>query len=271
MADHLSFKERLVEGLKEDSALDVNSTIRQHLDSILERKLNQLKEADQQRDVALEITSAAASFGGYDSDSKNGVIAVSFRTRQGAEHFSDYLEDNSCVESYELSASHPSLDATSEDTEVDLDDITNDEGYTFLVIAYLHPEYTIFDDDYDGDGDVDDTDMAYATDAADDEDLDAFAEAVQHEPGEPIEEVMRKIRVSSRGIKSIKMKCSQGFKWDPVIGACIKITGSELAVMRKASRRAIITKRSLGTAFKVRVKRRIKRAFKFRKMMGLKL
>jgi hypothetical protein len=86
---------------------------------------------------------------------------------------------------------------------------------------------------------------------------------------EQIDEVERKIRVNARGLKTIKMKCPSGFKWDPSIQACMKISGAELATMRKASRHAIITKRAEGQAFKVRVKRRIRRAFKFREMMGL--
>lgn len=86
-----------------------------------------------------------------------------------------------------------------------------------------------------------------------------------------LDEVMRKIRVNARGLKSIKMQCPSGFKWDPSLEACMKITGAELSTMRRASRHALITKRNEGQALKVRVKRRIKRAFKFRQMMGMKI
>lgn len=99
------------------------------------------------------------------------------------------------------------------------------------------------------------------------ESMDAFEQLEESQ----IDEVMRKIRVSARGLKTIKMQCGHGFKWDHSLDACVKITGAELSVMRKASRHALLTKRSEGTALKVRVKRRIRRAFKFRQMMGLKI
>jgi hypothetical protein len=98
-------------------------------------------------------------------------------------------------------------------------------------------------------------------------DLDALFEAEE----EQIMEVLRKIRINSRGQKTIKMKCAKGFKWDEGIRACLKITGSEVAIMRKASRRMLLTKRAEGGALKVRFKRRITRAFRYRKMMGMKV
>ena len=96
-------------------------------------------------------------------------------------------------------------------------------------------------------------------------------EEMSLEEQEELLEVLRKIRYNSHGVRSIKMKCMKGFKWDPTISACLKITGSEVAIMRRASRRALITKRSEGNALKVRFKRRINKAFRFRKMMGLKI
>lgn len=100
-----------------------------------------------------------------------------------------------------------------------------------------------------------------------DTDLDSLDE----ESDEQIMEVLRKIRINSRGQKSIKMKCAKGFKWDESIRACLKITGSEVAVMRRASRKALLTKRAEGGALKVRFKRRINKAFRFRKLMGMKI
>lgn len=83
-----------------------------------------------------------------------------------------------------------------------------------------------------------------------------------------LDEVKRQIKVNSKGVKRIKMKCGKGFKWDG--SACVKITGAELAVSRIAKRKALITKRSQGNALKIRTLRKTRRARRFRKSMGLK-
>ena len=63
------------------------------------------------------------------------------------------------------------------------------------------------------------------------------------------------------------MQCRPGFKWDG--SACVKITGAELAVNRKAKRQMVISKRSQGNALKIRVLRKTRKANRFRKAMGL--
>lgn len=264
--DHLTYKEQLAEGLKNDSAIDVQTAIRAKIDEVFQRKLNLIKEQGDQRNAALEVMMAAKSFGGEDADEHNGVIAVYFRSKQGAEHFLNYLEGCDVVETYEMNGKFKNRETDSSEDVVDFDAINDDRQYEFQVIVYLYPEYSEFNADYDEDGDEDGDDAALEYQA----ELEAEGEEVQHD-GEQIDEVIRKIRVNSRGKKTIKMQCAPGFRWDPHIEACVKITGQELAVMRKASRRALITKRSEGSAFKVRLKRRIKRAFKFRQMMGMRV
>lgn len=82
-------------------------------------------------------------------------------------------------------------------------------------------------------------------------------------------ELTRVIKVNSLGKKRIKMQCQQGFKYDPVRKVCVKISGNELAISRIAHRQMSRTKRTLGQSYKTRIVRRIKRAKRFRKLMGL--
>jgi len=84
-----------------------------------------------------------------------------------------------------------------------------------------------------------------------------------------LDEVVRKIKINFKGKKRIKMKCQRGFKWDSNKRACIKIGGAEIAKMRKRLRRAVLTKRAAGNAYKVRVLRKTRKAKRFRKMLGL--
>ena len=83
-------------------------------------------------------------------------------------------------------------------------------------------------------------------------------------------EVKRRIKVNSRGMKRIKMQCKPGYKWDAGARACVKITGDQLAKNRKSHRRAILTKKAMGSAFKARVIRKTKKAMRFRKALGVK-
>lgn len=83
-------------------------------------------------------------------------------------------------------------------------------------------------------------------------------------------EITRKIKVNFRGKKRIKMQCQPGFKYDPDRMVCVKISGAELAVSRIAHRQMARTKRSLGASYRTRILRKVRRAKKFRKMMGIK-
>jgi hypothetical protein len=86
---------------------------------------------------------------------------------------------------------------------------------------------------------------------------------------EPLQEVKRKIRVNFRGKKTIKYKCARGFRWNENTKTCVKITGDELVTMRRAVRKALITKKNEGNAFKKRVIRKRNKALKYRKNYGL--
>jgi len=91
--------------------------------------------------------------------------------------------------------------------------------------------------------------------------------SVFYDETEELDEVKRRIKVNSQGKRRVKMQCRPGFKWDG--SACVKITGAELAVNRKAKRQMVISKRSQGNALKIRVLRKTRKANRFRKAMGL--
>ena len=86
---------------------------------------------------------------------------------------------------------------------------------------------------------------------------------------ETLHEVKRKIKVNFAGKKRIKMQCNKGYRFDAVRRVCVKISGSELAVSRRAKIKAVRTKRSMGLGFKTRTVRKSKRANRFRKLLGL--
>lgn len=259
--DHLSCKEDLAEAIRNGNVYDFKQTLKTKLKQVATRKIGLVvEETAPDANPYIVITSAAKSFGGYDSvEEDGGVIGIYFRSKQSTEDFANYLEQSEFVESYEINASWQNRTKDQTQTVIDLETITDDRAYNFEVIIYLYPEYSLFydeADDSDTGGDFDDID-------------DSVYENYEFVPGEPIHEVLRKIKINSRNARRIKMQCGRGFKWDPSIAACVKIGGSELASMRIRSRHAVLTKRAEGAAFAVRVKRRTLKAFKFRKMAGL--
>lgn len=86
---------------------------------------------------------------------------------------------------------------------------------------------------------------------------------------EVLSELTRVIKVNSRGKKRVKMQCQKGYKYDVSRKVCVKISGNELAISRIAHRQMARTKKTLGSSYKTRIVRRMKRAKRFRKLMGL--
>lgn len=76
-------------------------------------------------------------------------------------------------------------------------------------------------------------------------------------------------KVNSRGEKRRRVKCRPGFKLNATGTSCVPISGGEKASKRLAIRKALRTKRAMGTAFKRRVNRKRNRALKRRKGYGL--
>lgn len=76
-------------------------------------------------------------------------------------------------------------------------------------------------------------------------------------------------KVNSRGEKRRRVKCRPGYRLNDTGTSCVPITGAEKSVKRKAIRKAIRTKRSMGKAFQARVKRKRLKALRKRKAYGL--
>ena len=187
----------------------------------------------------IKAQNAVLSFGG-DFDYEDGVMTAQFEHWDSVEQCCALLDDIPGVESYELMAFHRDVDKT-ERVEIDIDDIVDEGRYYFIVIIYFAIDTVIWanNDEYE--------------EIEDDED--------------ELNEVRRRIKVDSKGKRRIKMQCRPGFKWNG--SACVKITGAELATSRKAKRRAVLTKKSQGSALKIRVARKSRKARRFRKAMGL--
>lgn len=84
-----------------------------------------------------------------------------------------------------------------------------------------------------------------------------------------LNEITRTIKVNSRGKRRIKMQCKAGYKYDIERRVCVKIGGAEMARSRIAHRQMARTKKAFGDGYKTRIVRKVRRAKRFRKMMGL--
>ena len=186
-------------------------------------------------DDIVAVQSACLARGGQ-YEYEDGVFDTEFEHWQSVEDFCSDLDNIDGVESYEIMVFHRDNDKT-ERVDIDVDDIVDDSKYSFTVLVYLSAGSVVYYDEEDIEDDVE------------------------------LDEVKRRIKVDSKGKRRIKMQCRPGFKWDG--SACVKITGAELAISRKAKRRMVISKKSQGSALKIRVTRKIKKANRFRKAMGL--
>lgn len=192
---------------------------------------------------------------------EQGVFLASFTNKDAVEAFieacfmSPYIDDDIDVDTYTYDSNGHIID--------DPDSMAVMMHFKkYVVTAYVLPEFVEYE----------------AVDVWQDEegnfldDEDEFTSDVKEsvEDDEDLTEVRRKIKVNAKGKRRIKMQCLKGFKWNAATKSCMKITGSELSKKRKSIRRAIITKRSLGAGFKIRVNRKTRKAKRFRKSMGLK-
>ncbi len=95
-------------------------------------------------------------------------------------------------------------------------------------------------------------------------DVEVFAEA------QILQEVKRKAKVNFKGKKRLKMQCAKGFKYDQNRRVCVKISGHDMMQMKRSHIKASRTKKASGTGFKLRTVRKMKKANRFRKLMGIK-
>lgn len=251
MSDEYQKKVELPELILKNDSLGVQLA----LDQILKSKLENAKKnldltesvefinlSGDEYDTVSMIQAKSRGYGSTDISYMHGVAVVDFTSKKATEDFIEWIEDEGkYVEHYEVEVLSND-DGAEEVEDVDFDTIKDDHLFKFIVTVYLLPEIV----DFNG------------------------SEAV-YESDEQIEEgAVRKIRVNSFGIKSVKMQCQKGSKWNPARKTCEVIVGQELSNKRMAIKHAIITKRAGGQVFKRRMVRKMRKADRYRKMMGLK-
>ena len=202
-----------------------------------------------EKDAVLRLKSNGKFLGSDEGAYASGVLLLTFKNKQAVNDFAEGLETDPDVDTYEIEAVREDLvHGFVEDEEYDFDDVMFDKDFEFNVFVYLNTDIV----------------LSPAEELEVDEDFE-----YDDENGF-LSEVRRKIKVNFRGKKRIKMQCSPGFKWVASVRTCKKISGSQIAVMRKAMRRAVLTKKSMGQSFKARVLRKSRKAKRFRKGFGLR-
>lgn len=243
--------------VREGNSLEIQKEFAKILKEKFLRHLSSLKESEgvadsaAEHDASMRIEQEAKARGGGDFSYKDGVALVYLRSKQAAQEYSDWLEKDKDVDTYEMNIVHHGSDTDVKD-DVELNDITDDRNFSFEFIIYLNPNIVVYDldDDVDEDGEYK-------------ESVENFDDFLS------LTEVERKIKVNFTGKKRIKMVCAPGFKWDPDEKVCSKITGIELLHIRQGIRKALLTKKSEGVSLKKRIIRRTKKAMKFRQLFGL--
>lgn len=206
---------------------------------------------DVEKDVVLKLRENGRQLGSDEGAYASGVLLLTFKNKQACEDYCTFLEDEDYVDTYEIEAVREDIvHGFVEDQEYDFGDIMFDKDFEFNVYVYVLPEIVLM--------------PAEELEVGDEFEWDDEAD------NGFLSEVRRKIKVNFRGKKRIKMQCSPGFKWVPAMKTCKKISGSQVAVMRKAMRRAVLTKKSMGQSFKARVVRKARKANRFRKSFGLR-
>jgi hypothetical protein len=231
------------------------SNLQERMTAILNQKLSAKNQPRSQPGNVLnedcenlKLIALARSFGAKETDHEEGVFVAQFENKDALNHFADALDNADYVYSYEIRIE-------GEEGAVSAFDTLPAE-IRAVVIVYIDEDYV----DYG----------YYEVDDEDDEDPDGIEGDDNGASAQQLTEVKRRIKVNSRGMKRIKMQCKPGYKWDAGARACVKITGDQLAKNRKSHRRAILTKKAMGSAFKARVIRKTKKAMRFRKALGVK-
>jgi hypothetical protein len=256
------FVEKVSESLKQNNTLEFQKIFTARLQELLDTKLAQLKEEmdDPEMEAVTKIEVAAKGFGGGEAEYDEGVLVVTLRSKQAALEFSDWLEDCEYVDSYGMEVIHNEpLEGYSEREDIDIDSITDDRNFSFEFTIYLNPDLVQYDP-YEYEEEPEEGEAGEEGEEGEEE----IGESV-----EQIDEVTRVVKVNFKGKKRIKMQCQRGFKWNPSTKSCEKIGGAELATMRKAIRKELLTKKSKGSGFRKRVVRKMKKAMRYRKQMGL--
>lgn len=175
----------------------------------------------------------------FETEYLEGVFSASFYRESDAENFVQLALNTDYVDDY----------------DIEYLEFENMVG-VYEVYIYINPDLVLYEptDVY-----VDDEGNYYDTEY---DEGDYIPESVN--------EVRRRIKVNAKGRRRIKMQCNKGFKWDATARVCRKISGAALATKRKAIRQMVRTKKSMGSALRMRVKRKTAKARRFRRGMGLK-
>lgn len=235
----------LYEGADEDEISVLSEHVRSDAISIDWTKLN-----PEEKEVVIRLKEQGRQLGSDPGAYASGVLRLTFKNKQAVIDFTNAIEDDDAVDTFEIEAYKENLvGGYVEQDEYDFDDIMFDKDFEFDVFVYLIPELVSED--------------PFELEVGDDFEYD-------DENVEYISEVRRRIKINFRGKKKIKMQCRRGFKWVAAKKSCVKITGAEVALKRKAMRRMVRTKKAKGASFKARVLRKTRKAKRFRKSMGVK-
>lgn len=194
--------------------------------------------ADPYKAAINAINIEATKIGGSEFYVEDCMFSAIFTSKLQTIAFCDYLEDNDDVDSYEINLI---VDASAEIQDIDLDDIVDEGNLTFEVNGFLEGFLLM--------------DSPHYFDIEPEEDI--------------VAEAIRKVKINALGQKRIKMQCQRGYKWDSNRRVCVKMSAKELMSRRKASKKAMIKKRSQGNTMRNKVNRSTKKAMRFRKNRGL--
>lgn len=198
--------------------------------------------------MVVDITDLVQYFGGKITDDDDDYIVVEFDNKDALKRAIDQLPEdldfeinllgNDVSDSFEDDGEEDECCEDEDPEEIDFSEL---EDGAYELVIYL-----------------DNTDANYMEDGDDDEEMDESAQ---------IDERVRKIKVNYRGKRRIKIKCKKGFVFDGK--RCVKISGTDMIVKRKAIRKAIRTKKRQGPGRLRKTIRLRKRAMMKRKSMGL--
>jgi hypothetical protein len=245
------FKDMLA--LRLDEAIQNSPLLEYEGRQALELDDNDMTNPEEMKVVA-DLNALSKVSGGDNGTYENGCLNVTFTNKLAVINFCDQLEANDNVLTYDIEAySEHRPEGYVDDTTIDLDKIEFDYDFVYDVFIYLQPYLVTYD----------------SPEVEVDEDFEAPLNEEDSVEDATMLEVTRKVKVNFRGKKRIKMQCAPGYKWYPEGKVCQKITGAEVATMRKALRQAVRTRRAKGQSFKVRIARKSKKAMRYRKGLGL--
>lgn len=205
-----------------------------------------------EHDLVLKLKTQARNMGSDEGEYEGGILLLTFRNKDAVLQYADWLDTVDQVYDYEIAAySDDLVHGFVNDEEVPLDNILFDRNFEFEITVEIEPSLVLFPA------------VEIEVAAGDDGYVDYDDETGY------LTEVRRRVKVNFKGKRRVKMQCRAGFKWDSTKRTCLKITGAEQAKKRKELRKAVRTKKAKGESFKVRVKRKTKRAMKFRKALGI--